>query len=184
MCRSMWQYTETGTFNIEWWIYHTCVFYFLGVENSIPNPLSRLSFYQKYYQILLHGKFPIKERKLCLVGPPDSGKSCWFAPFEGRFLWNHYWTIWLFWALPPSGLKSKFFVNSNPCLLWIVSGIIPTKYIAGVVTDGKFSGSQIDAKTQVVQMEEWTANSLSCEDAKRILQGKNHFLFFYISNFG
>ena len=45
------------------------------------------------------------------------------------------------------------------------------KYIAGVVRDGRFSGSMINEKTQVVQMEEWTSDSLSCEDAKRILQG-------------
>ena len=34
-----------------------------------------------------------------------------------------------------------------------------------------FSGHMINEKTQVVCMEEWTSDSLSCEDAKRILQG-------------
>ena len=42
-----------------------------------------MSFYQKYYQLLLHGKFPMKEKKLLVVGPPDSGKTSWFAPFQG-----------------------------------------------------------------------------------------------------
>lgn len=50
-------------------------------------------------------------------------------------------------------------------------GIIPTMHIAGVVTDGRFSSAGISATTQVVLMEEWTANSLSCEEAKRTLQG-------------
>jgi len=53
----------------------------LGVENSFHNPKVRKRFYQKYYQMLLHMKFPMKERKLCLVGPPDSG----FCPFQGLF---------------------------------------------------------------------------------------------------
>ena len=44
-------------------------------------------------------------------------------------------------------------------------------YIAGVLNDGKFSGSMITNNTQIVIMDEWTSNSLSCEDAKRILQG-------------
>ena len=32
----------------------------------------------------MHGKFPMKERKLFLVGPPDSEKTSWFAPFQGE----------------------------------------------------------------------------------------------------
>ena len=58
----------------------------LGVENSFTNPITRLKFYQKYYQILLHRKFPMKERKLILVGPADSGKTSWFSPFEGNYV--------------------------------------------------------------------------------------------------
>ena len=27
----------------------------------------------------------MKERKLLLVGPPDSGKTSWFAPFQGAY---------------------------------------------------------------------------------------------------
>jgi len=52
------------------------------------------------------------------------------------------------------------------------SGIIPAKYIAGVMNDGRFSGHLITETTQIVMMDEWTPDSLSCEDAKRILQGK------------
>ena len=55
---------------------------FLGIENSFPNCITRISFYQKYYQLLLHGKSPMKEKKSLVVGPPDSGKTSWFAPFK------------------------------------------------------------------------------------------------------
>ena len=56
---------------------------FLGIENSFPDRITRISFYQKYYQLLLHGKFPMKEEKLLVIGPPDSGKTSWFASFQG-----------------------------------------------------------------------------------------------------
>ena len=55
----------------------------IGIENSFPNRITRMSFYQKYFQLLLHGKFPMKETKLLVVGPPDRGKTSWFAPFQG-----------------------------------------------------------------------------------------------------
>jgi len=106
--------------------------FFLGIKNSFPEYAEQMRFYKKYYQILLVGKFPMKEKKLLLVGKPDSGKTSWFSPFEG---------------------------------------IIPSKYISGVVRDGRFAGSMINNRTQVVFMDEWTSDSLSCEDAKRILQG-------------
>ena len=51
----------------------------LGIENSFTDRFTRISFYQKYYQLLLHGRFPMKEKKLLVVGPPDSGKTSWFA---------------------------------------------------------------------------------------------------------
>jgi len=54
--------------------------------NSFPERETRLEFLQKYYQILLHGRFPMKEPKLLLEGPPDSGKTSWVAPFEGNCL--------------------------------------------------------------------------------------------------
>ena len=41
-----------------------------------------MSFHQKYYQLLLHGKFPMKEKKLLVVWPPDSRKTAWFASFQ------------------------------------------------------------------------------------------------------
>uniref|UniRef100_A0A7M5WTS3 Uncharacterized protein n=2 Tax=Clytia hemisphaerica TaxID=252671 RepID=A0A7M5WTS3_9CNID len=50
-------------------------------------------------------------------------------------------------------------------------GIIPSQLIAGVMNDGKFSASLITARTQIVMMDEWTPDSLACEDAKRVLQG-------------
>ena len=54
----------------------------LGIENSFPERITRMSFCQKYYQLLLHGKFPVKEKRLLVAGPPDSGKTSWFAPFQ------------------------------------------------------------------------------------------------------
>ena len=59
---------------------------FLGIENSFPDRITRISFYQKYYQLLLHGKFPMKEKKLLVVGSPGSGKTSWFAPFQGMLI--------------------------------------------------------------------------------------------------
>ena len=64
------------------------------------------------------------------------------------------------------------------------SGIIPAKYIAGVMNDGKFSGHLITEETQIIFMDEWTPDSLSCEDAKRVLQGNGTILsieVFYLS---
>ena len=57
--------------------------YFLSIENSFPDRITRISFYQNYYQLLLNGKFPMKEKKLPVVGPPDNGRTSWFAPFQG-----------------------------------------------------------------------------------------------------
>ena len=55
-------------------------YFALGLKNSFPDCMS---FYQKYFQLLLPRKFPMKEKKLLVVGPPDSGKTSWFAPFQG-----------------------------------------------------------------------------------------------------
>ena len=52
-----------------------------------------------------------------------------------------------------------------------ISGIIHSEFIVNIVPDGRFSASNIMGTTQVVMMDEWTPESLSCEDAKRILQG-------------
>ena len=52
------------------------------------------------------------------------------------------------------------------------SGIVPASYISSVVRDGRFSAANITPLTQIVLMDEWTSDSLSCEDAKRLLQGK------------
>ena len=52
-----------------------------SVCNSFPGEVERRQFLRKYYQILLHGKFPQKTTKLCVVGPSDSGKTSWFSPF-------------------------------------------------------------------------------------------------------
>ena len=54
----------------------------------------------------------------------------------------------------------------------LFTGIIPSRHIAGVTRNGKFAGPMINQTTQVVFMDEWTNDSLCCEDAKRIFQGK------------
>ena len=54
----------------------------------------------------------------------------------------------------------------------LFTGIIPSRYIAGVSRGGKFAGTMINQATQEVFMDEWTNDSLCCEDAKRILQDK------------
>ena len=64
-------------------------------------------------------------------------------------------------------LKSLLFNNFS-----FFSGIIPSSFIAYIVPDGRFSAADISSNTQVVVMDEWTPESLSCEDAKRVLQGE------------
>ena len=50
------------------------------MENSFFDCITKISFNQKYYQLPLHGKFPMKEKMLIVVGPPDSG---WITLFQG-----------------------------------------------------------------------------------------------------
>ena len=49
---------------------------------------------------------------------------------------------------------------------------MPSHAIAGVVRDGRFSAHLINESTEVVFMDEWSSDSLSGEDAKRVLQGQ------------
>lgn len=44
-------------------------------RHNFPDPAMRANFLIKFYQCLLSGQLPLKTRKLCLVGPSDSGKS-------------------------------------------------------------------------------------------------------------
>ena len=79
--------------------------------------LVRRSFHQKYYQILMHGKFPTKKRKLLLVGPPDSGKTSWFAPFQSEY-YIHFNT---FKVMLSTKISCRYFIVFlecyNRCLL-------------------------------------------------------------------
>ena len=54
-----------------------------SLKNSFPGADIRTNFLRKYYQLLLHKKFPTKTKKLCVTGETDSGKSTWFSPFMG-----------------------------------------------------------------------------------------------------
>ena len=67
------------------------------------------------------------------------------------------------------------------CYCYNNLGVIPFEYIAGVTRDGKFAGSMINQSTQIVLMDEWTNDSLCCEDAKRILQGYYLFILLLFS---
>lgn len=71
-------------------------------------------------------------------------------------------------------------------LIILYLGIINSRHIAGVVNEGRFAGHLIENDTELVFMDEWTSDSLSCEDAKRILQGDCQFELFIsyvLSNF-
>ena len=67
------------------------------------------------------------------------------------------------------------------CYRYNQLGVIPFEYIADVTRDGKFAGSMINQSTQIVLMDEWTNDSLCCEDAKRILQGYYLFILLLFS---
>ena len=58
----------------------------------------------------------------------------------------------------------------------VYDGIIPSENIEGVKQEGRFAGHLINNLTELVFMDEWTVNSLSCEDAKRILQGEKNLV--------
>ena len=78
---------------------------FLSIENSFPDCITRISSYHKYYQLLLHGKFPMNGKKMLVVGPPDSGKTSWFAPFQGMLTNSDFLfssekiTVVIFWGI-------------------------------------------------------------------------------------
>ena len=57
------------------------LFYFQVYTIDFSDELVRRSF----YQILIHRKFPIKDRKFFLMGPPDNRKTSWFATFQGDY---------------------------------------------------------------------------------------------------
>lgn len=62
-----------------------------------------------------------------------------------------------------------------------LEGIIPSPFISYIVPDGRFSAASIDSNTQIIFMDEWTPESLTCEDAKRLLQGNLNFTNFWNS---
>ena len=86
----------------------------LGIGNSFPDRIKRMSFYQKYYQSLLYGKFPMNEKQLLVVGPPDSGKTNWFAPVQGILT------------------NTDLLLNSEKVTAIICSGILLTKILCHI----------------------------------------------------
>ena len=51
-----------------------------SVANSFREEEVRVLFLQMLYQLLLHGKYPFKSKKMICVGPSDSGKTTWLSP--------------------------------------------------------------------------------------------------------
>ncbi len=49
----------------------------------MPDEEMLMKFLQKWYQLAFKDQFPQKTKKLCCVGPADSGKTSWFAPYQG-----------------------------------------------------------------------------------------------------
>lgn len=103
-----------------------------SLRNSLPSEDQLLLFLQKWYQLALKDLFPQKTKKLCCVGDPDSGKTSWFAPYEG---------------------------------------IISQDKLASVTRDRHFSASMLSSETECLFVDEWPPDSLTGDDAKRILQG-------------
>ena len=56
-------------------------------------------------------------------------------------------------------------------------GTIPQQNIGGVISDGNFSAQSINENTEVIWMEEWTERSLRADDAKRLLQGRQCYVY-------
>ena len=54
-----------------------------SLRNSFPSEEQFTKFLRKWYQLALKGQYPQKTKKLCCVGDADSGKTSWFAPYEG-----------------------------------------------------------------------------------------------------
>ena len=61
--------------------------------------------------------------------------------------------------------------------------VIPFEYIAGVTRDGKFAGSMINQSTHIVFMDEWTNDSLCCEDAKNFVRFSLIYSTFIFCNY-
>ena len=70
--------------------------------------------------------------------------------------------------------KKLFYCYNRLC-------VIPFEYIAGVTCDSKFAGSMTNQTTQIILTDEWTNDSLCCEDAKKILQGYYLFILLLFS---
>lgn len=98
----------------------------------MPDEETLTRFLQKWYQLALKDLFPQKTKKLCCVGEADSGKTSWFAPYEG---------------------------------------IISHDNLASVTRDRHFSASMLRAETECLFVDEWPPDSMTADDAKRVLQG-------------
>ena len=81
--------------------------------------------------------------------------------------------------LKHSNVLSMF--QKKLCYRYNHLGVIPFEYVAIVTRDGKFAGSMLNQSTQIVLMDEWTNDSLCCEDAKRTLRGYYLFILLFFS---
>ena len=64
-----------------------------GLQNSFPDTSTKRHFMRKYYQCLCTGHFQHKTKKLCVIGPKDSGKTSWVAPLQGIIPVNRIATV-------------------------------------------------------------------------------------------
>lgn len=49
-----------------------------------------------------------------------------------------------------------------------------------MVREKQFAGHLINSNTELIFMDEWTEDSLCCEDAKKLLQGKCAITYFMV----
>ena len=112
----------------------------LGIESSFPDCITRMSFYQKYYQLLLQGKFPMKEKKFLVVGPPDSGRTSWFTPLQGMLtnidLLFSSEKITAITCLEILFTKNLYHIETSPFIC--IAYQLPGFYILRVFSEGYF----------------------------------------------
>lgn len=54
-----------------------------GLDQNFPDERVKKAFIKQLYQLLIKDGFPFKHKKICLVGPSNSGKSSWFSVIQG-----------------------------------------------------------------------------------------------------
>ena len=71
-----------------------------------------------------------------------------------------------------SHIYANSFIDISWTLLFILLGIIPSKFVATVSKEGVFSLSQLNQDTQLVHIDEWSTETMCSDTVKTVLQGK------------